>query len=141
MWYCTRVWLSSPKRPWGHRANVVGDIVLEGQLCGLLPPSDGGDGGGGASAAGTYVGDGMLSIPARLAAKIWRWEFVKMGELLPEFWVGLKEPEGGPVKERWMRKGRKVTEVITWVQCFGMYVAMLAPAKPMVVPDLMAYMV
>ena len=97
-------------------------------------------GGGGASEAGTYVGDGMPPVPARLAAKIQRWEFVEMGELLPEFWAGLKEPEGGPAKERWARQGRKVTKVITWVQCFLTYMAVLAPADPMMVPELMAYM-
>ena len=48
--------------------------------------------------------------------------------------------EGGPAKERRARQCRKVTEVIKWVQCFGTYVAVLAPAEPMVVPELMAYM-
>ena len=28
VWYCTRVWLGSPKTPWGRRANVVGDDAL-----------------------------------------------------------------------------------------------------------------
>ena len=124
--------------PSGSTAAPESNLLVDGLLCDPLPPLGGGD--GGASAAGTYVGDGMPPVPAMLAAKIRRWEFVEMGELLPEFWAGLKEPEGGPAKERRARQGQKVTEVITWVQCFGTYVAVLAPAEPMVVPELMAYM-
>ena len=43
--------------------------------------------------AGAYVDDGMPPVPAKLAAIIRRWEFVKIGELLPEFWAGPKEKE------------------------------------------------
>ena len=60
-----RVWYNSPKGAGGADATV--------------------------STAGAYVGDGMPPVPAKLAAKIWRWEFVEMGELLPEFWAGPKE--------------------------------------------------
>ena len=52
------------------------------------------------SAAGTYVGDGMPPVPARLTDKIRRREFTEKRELLPEFWTGLKEPEGEPAKKR-----------------------------------------
>ena len=33
-----------------------------------------------------------------------------------------------------------MTEIFTWVQCFGIYVAVLAPGEPQVMPELMAYM-
>jgi len=36
----------------------------------------------------------MPPVPAKLVNKMRRWEFVKMGKLLPEFWVGPKEAEG-----------------------------------------------
>ena len=88
--------------------------------------------------AGAYVGDGMPQVPAKLAAKIRRWEFVEMGELLPEFWAGPKEEEQS--KECRVRQGRKVTDICTWVQCFGTYAAVLVPAEPLVVPELIAYM-
>ena len=35
---------------------------------------------------GIYVGEGLLPVPAQLAEKITRWEFVEMCKLLPEFW-------------------------------------------------------
>jgi len=59
---------------------------------------------------------------------------------LPEFWVGLKEPDGEANKERWGKQSRKVTDICTRVQIFGTYVAILSPAEPSVVPELMAYM-
>ena len=32
-----------------------------------------------------YAGDGRLPVQAKLAQKIWPWEFVDMGELFSEF--------------------------------------------------------
>ncbi len=90
--------------------------------------------------AGAYVGDGMPPVPAKLVNKIRRWEFIEMGELLPEFWVGPKKAEGDVGKEKRGRQSRKVTDVFTWLQCFRTYVAVLATHEPTVVPELMAYM-
>ena len=86
---------------------------------------------------GAYIGEGMPPIPARLATKIRQWEFVEMGELLPEFWARQKDNEEG--RDRGARQSRKVTEVLTWVQCYSSFVAVLAPSEPQAVPELMAY--
>ena len=56
------------------------------------------------------------------------WEFEEMRTMLPEFWVGPKETEGGPGKERRTRQGRKVTDKCTWVQHFGTYISSAAPS-------------
>ena len=45
-------------------------------------------------AAGIYVGEGQLPVPAKPADKITRWEFVDMAELLPEYWTSLTLKEG-----------------------------------------------
>ena len=89
---------------------------------------------------GAYVGDDMLPLPAKLVNKIRRWEFIEMGELLPEFWVGPKEAEGESGKEKRVRQGRKDTDIFTWLQCFGTYIAVLAKHELALVPELMAYM-
>ena len=52
-------------------------------LCNLLPTV--GQTSEGSLSAGIYVGEGFLPVPAKLAEKITRWEFVEMPELLPEF--------------------------------------------------------
>ena len=85
---------------------------------------------------GAYVGEGMPPVPAKLAARIWRWEYVEMGELLPEFWIGSKAEEG-ELKIR-TRQGRKVSDIFTWLQSYGLYVAVLCPSEPQVIPELMA---
>ena len=87
---------------------------------------------------GAYVGEGMPPVPAKLAARIRRWEYVEMGELLPEFWIGSKAEEG-ELKIR-TRQGQKVSNIFTWLQSYGLYVAVLAPSEPQVIPELMAYM-
>ena len=58
-------------------------------LATLLPSS-------GPLSEGEYVGDGLPPVPAKVAAKIRRGEFVEMGELLPEFLASQREddPEG-----------------------------------------------
>ena len=103
-------------------------------------PHPGGTGPSRVLTTGAYVGDGILPVPAKLVNKTRRWEFVEMGELLPEFWVGPKEAEGEPGKEKRLRQGRTVTEIFAWLQCFGTYVAVLSTHEPAVVPDMMAYM-
>ena len=91
-----------------------------------------------ASAMG-YIGDGLPPVPPALAAKIRRGAFVDMGELLPEFWAMTKEDTGmkSDTKVRW---NRKITDIFTWLQCFGTYVSVLTPLHPERVPKLMAYM-
>ncbi len=78
---------------------------------------------------GVYVGEGLPPVPTKLADKIRRWEFVEMGELLPEFWSGPKEGESDG-KERRVRHNQKVTDIFTWLQCYGSFVAVLTPAEP-----------
>ena len=68
--------------------------------------------------SGVCMGDGLSPVPAKLVAKIRRGEFVEMGELLPEF------------------NG----DILTWLQCYGMYVSVLAPSQPDLIPKLMSYM-
>ena len=69
--------------------------------------------------------------------KIRRWEFVDMGELLPEF---SQRDNETAAKRPWMaKKPRQVTDIFSWMQCFTTYVSVLGPAYPEAVPELMAY--
>ena len=62
--------------------------------------------------AGAYVSDGMPPVQVKLVARIKRWEYIEMGELLPEFWVSTKGGEGEG-SERKARQSRKVTDLNT----------------------------
>ena len=94
----------------------------------------------GHSAGGVYVGGGRSPVPYKLAQKIRRWEFVDMGELLPEFWCSYRDDKGTVKRPSSSRRTRKVTEIFTWVQCFNTYVSVLAPAHPETIPEPMADM-
>ena len=90
-------------------------------------------------AEGVYLGDGIPPVPEKLATKIRKGDFVEMGELLPEFW----SPRGDECdsgRETKGRRSRKVTDIFTWLQCFGAYVSVRAPPAPHLIPELMAYM-
>ena len=87
--------------------------------------------------AGVYIGEGLAPIPPALAAKIRRGAFVDMGELLPEFWAVSREEDSNMKTDA---RSRKVTDIFTWLQCYGTYVSVLAPLYPEHVPELMAYM-
>ncbi len=87
-----------------------------------------------AVARGVYIGEGLAPVPRKLADRIWKWEFIDMGELLPEFW-GLDGKSGLP-----QRKTRVVAEILTWIQCFSAYVSVQSAQHPEATPELMAYM-
>ena len=89
---------------------------------------------------GIYVGDSLPPIPPRIAAKVCRWEFVEMYELLPEFWVQKEEETNAKAASRAKAK-RRIQDINVWLQCFGLYVSVLATQSPQYVPELMAYMV
>ena len=95
------------------------------------------------STEGVYVGDGIPPVPEKIAAKIRKGEFVEMGELLPEFWSPREDGDSG--RETKARRSRKVTDIFTWLQCFGVYVSVRTLSvrtlsAPSLIPELMAYM-
>ena len=87
---------------------------------------------------GTHIGEGLPPVPAKLAAKILRHEFVEMHELLPELWSKAKD-DNKPAARTIAKK--RVLDITVWLQCFALYVGVLAPKFPLEVPELMAYMI
>ena len=59
-----------------------------------------------------------------------------MSELLPEVWT----PKEGSEPEHKRRCGRRVLDIFTWLQCFGVYVSIRGMQSPSSIPELMAYM-
>ena len=78
-----------------------------------------------------YVGDGLPPVPARVAAKIGRWEFIEMYELLPEFWTQKGEETAGKLSTSSRAKARRrVQGINVWLQCFALYVSVMANKSP-----------
>ena len=42
--------------------------------------------------------------------------------------------------KRCAHRSRSVTDILTWLQCYGTYVSVLAPSQPELIPELMSYM-
>lgn len=91
--------------------------------------------------AGVYVGEGLLPVPAKLAEKIVKWEFVDMGELLPEFWAAATSKDASNPKAPASRRKRAVTDIASWTQCFATYTSVMSTAHPKAVPELLAYLI
>lgn len=89
---------------------------------------------------GEYIGDGLPPVPAKVAAKIRKGEFIEMGELLPEFMASQREDDLEGKQELKVRRSRKVTDILTWVKCFGKYASVRARHAPHLFSELMAYM-
>ena len=96
----------------------------------LIPPT--------APKAGTKISDGLPPVPEKLVAKIRRGEFVELHELLPEC-LAESTDSTGPIPRSRARK--RLNDISVWLQCFALYVGVLASSKPALVPDLMAYMI
>ena len=79
---------------------------------------------------GVYIGEGVVPIPRKLAEKIWRWEFMDMGELLPECWGS----QGRGNRDLFIGGGGR------YLQCFTSYVSVQDSQHPEAIPELMAYM-
>ena len=88
------------------------------------------------STEGVYIGEGLPLVPSKLTRKIRAGEFVEMSELLPEVWT--PKEEGEPEYKK--RCGRRVVDIFTWLQCFGVYVSIRGVQSPTAIPELMAYM-
>ena len=72
--------------------------------------------------AGVFIGDGVQPVPAKVAERIWTWEFIEMVDLLPEPWaVKNKEVAGTLVMPN--RRKKQITNINLWLQCFTAYVS------------------
>ena len=95
-------------------------------MANLLPQANSGPA---STPQGVYVGEGLPPVPAKVAAKICRGDFVDMAELLPEFWALPRDEDEGKSEAR-SRWARSIQDIFTWLQCFGLYVSVLAPLYP-----------
>ena len=91
-------------------------------------------------------GAGLLALPKKLVEKITANEYIDFGELPPTKGKVQALPTGleGQVvlvqAADLVQPKKLIPDLATWVQCFALYVAVLAPHQPSRVPDLMAYM-
>ena len=80
---------------------------------------------------GVYVGAGSSLVSSKLVERIHRWEYVDMADLLPEVRLSDREGESEKVLQK---RPRCVTDIWSWLHCFGTYTSVLGPFYPQAIP-------
>lgn len=112
---------------------------------GLDPPNL--DGGGATPKTSLMVatGNGLPALPRKVVDRILANEYVDFAELPPAKGKvrGLNHSGEGQVilvqAEDLLQSKKMIPDLATWVQCFSVYVAVLARKQPERVPDLLGY--
>ena len=85
--------------------------------------------------------EGLPPVPSKLVARILRGEFVDMAELLRDNLEAHRRAvssQSTPTTSGG-RSRREIPDVLSWVQCFGMYMAVVTSKFPMRIRELLAY--
>jgi len=84
------------------------------------------------------ISGGLPPIPAKLVKRIQDGLFVEMVELLAETLISLEytvDNQSASSKQ----KPKEVTNITDWVQCFGLFIAIISLKEPHRIPDLIGY--
>ena len=84
-----------------------------------------------------HLGGGLLPVPGKLVKKIEKGRFIDMAELLPEHLSS--QWEGDDQSKSTKPKCKAVTNILEWLQCFGIYVAIISRKELHWVVDMLAY--
>ena len=71
-----------------------------------------------------YVGAGNSPVSSKLADRICCWEFINMADLLPEVRLSNRE---GELEKLLQKRPRCVTDIWSWLHCFGLTCQYWAP--------------
>ena len=83
---------------------------------------------------------GFPPVPAKLAGKILRLEFVDMAELLQDnIEVERRRGSQGESSSGSKHTSREIPDIFGWLQCFGIYISVMASKFPERVPNMLAY--
>ncbi len=88
------------------------------------------------------LSEGLAPIPAKLVAKIQRGEFVDMAEFLRDNLEAIRRgalSDQLTVPHQPRRNRREVPDLLSWVQCFGTYMAVITAKHPERIRQLLAY--
>ena len=85
------------------------------------------------------IGAGLPPVPKKLVVHIQAGEYINMAELLPDHLGISTSPTNRDEKQTTKLKRRQVTNILEWVQCFGIYTAVLTLKQPNRIQDLLGY--
>ena len=94
-----------------------------------------------------WIEDGLPAIPKRLHDRMINWEFVDLVELNPAGVLESLHPEPDPQHyiilpglEVARARKKPIEEIGRWIQCFAIYMAVMARKYPEAIPEMLAYM-
>ena len=90
------------------------------------------------------LSESLPPIPAKLVEQIWKGEFVDMSELLRDNLEAqrrgaVQEAAGATSSSGGSRRRREVPDLLSWVQCFRTYTAVVGSKYPERMAKLLAY--
>ena len=80
---------------------------------------------------------GIPPVPSKLVNRIEAGEFIEMAELLPKRLMAYTSDDDHT--KAFKSKIKPVTNILDWIQAFGLYVAIISHKQPQRVPDLIGY--
>ena len=86
------------------------------------------------------IGAGVPPVPDKIVSRIAAGEFIEMSELLPDH-LGTARLGAGEDQSRAPRlRCKVVTNILEWVECFAIYVAVVSRTQPQRVPEMLGYL-
>ena len=92
------------------------------------------------------LGEGIPPVPARLVSRIWDDDYIDMAELLRDNLEAERRGNSGNTQQSGLPGGshskplrREVPDVLSWAQCFGVYIGVVVEKYPDRVKQLLAY--
>ena len=85
-----------------------------------------------------YIGGGMPPIPAKLAKLIQEGLFIEMVELMPDY-LRSPNPSDEDLLKHSKPKNWEITNIVDWIQCFSLYIAVVCRSQPQQITDLLGY--
>ena len=93
------------------------------------------------SSTWSSLGAGLPPVPEKITSRIEAGEFIEMAELLPDR-LGTAGMRAGDDQTKSVKtKRRLVTNIVEWVECFAIYIAVLSKKQPQRVPEMLGYLI
>ena len=97
---------------------------------------------GGAISQHVLAAPGLPTVSRKLAQRIWALEFTEMKEFLSTNKVvqSLESGDGTPGSSGTHSQSKQVADIITWVRCFSLYLAVMAQKRANIVAPMVSHL-
>ena len=84
------------------------------------------------------ISNGIPPVPLRLVKRVEQGLFIEMAELHPNF-LDSVELNFGDQPSGSTKRLPEIVNIVDWIQCFGIYIAIISRSKPQRIADLIGY--